>query len=243
MENFVTLNKIIYRIWESLRAGIYNDDSLNDRIIENDIVNARGLLLRNELSKNRTIDVSIRQRISNIKVEETSNPNLYGYNKMYLKTKTTIPRTIERYHKPTITSITIANDSYNNIPLLDFNIVDLVGNGRFNTNKEFSFLHDEYLFIHNPTRSTASSYITYYKTTYTSLSALTADEINLDIEGVFQNPKDANVLLTNDDEYPLSTWMVDVIIGMILDKYLKVDVRALKDTTNDNNLKLEATNG
>lgn len=243
METYVTLNKIIYRIWETLRANIKDDDDFNERIIENDIVNARALLLRNELNKNKPIDMSIKQRLSNLIVEETTNTHLIGYNRVFLRTKGIIPRLIEKFNKPAITTITLGNDSYNNIPLLDFDTNLFVGNGRFNSNKEFAFLHDEKLYIYNPTRASAdpASYIAYYKATYTPLASLAADEINLDIEGVFQDPKAADTTLTNDSKYPVSSWMVDVISSMILEKYLKADINAQQDNTNDSNLKLETT--
>lgn len=64
-------------------------------------------------------------------------------------------------------------------------------------------------------------------------------DILLNVEGVFQNPKDANPNLTGDSEFPLNTTMADGIVTYLAEKYTKVDNRALSDKTEDNTTNLE----
>lgn len=151
MENYITLNKIVYRIWESIRGKISGNDNINDNLIENDVINIRSIFLRREFGKNRMIDSHVKQKLTNVPVKETraSFDNI-GYNKHFLRSIFTLPRTINRGNRNTITAITIGYEDRYTIPLIDFNWASFVGSGRFNNTQSFAFLHSDYLYIYNP---------------------------------------------------------------------------------------------
>lgn len=65
---------------------------------------------------------------------------------------------------------------------------------------------------------------------YTLRVILKLPILNVDLEGVFQNPKEADPSLTNDSKYPVNGFMADRIVNYVLSKYREVP----SDTTSDN---------
>ena len=73
-------------------------------------------------------------------------------------------------------------------------------------------------------------------TNITETIVLKDQDLHIDIEGVFQNPKEADPTLTNDSEYPISSNVADVIVDMLTNKYLQFDPPSDKTEDDKHNL-------
>lgn len=198
----MTLNQFVYQVYEALQINA-DDTTLDRRLIEDLIAEERALWIRNELNKNRSIDSNIIQDLGCVEVipieptsaECCSLPE-FGACKV-LRTKSTIPNSIELYQDKLITRVGPILLNGKRYTQLGLDAVPSAGHGRFNRNEVYYFLlsNHVYLFSRDP------------------LFAKTVEVINL--QGVFEDPREAarykqcngTPCWTPDSKYPLNTWM------------------------------------
>lgn len=201
MSASLTLNELVYQVYESLQINA-DDTTLDRRLIEDFIAEERALWIRNELNKNRSIDPSIIQDLGCVEVVQVSPtteccdlPNLGECS--ILRTKDPIPNSIELYQDKLITRVgpvVLTSPRYTQISL---DAAPSAGHGRFNWKEVYYFLLSNHIYLFSRN----------------NLFSLTVDTIN--VQGVFENPKEAARYKTCDDKpcwtpdqsYPINSWM------------------------------------
>jgi len=220
-----TLNQIAYNILMSVRPHLIDDEDLDIRKVKHDVHLKRALFIRNELNKNRTIDINLVQTLGCVEVE-WANPIEccidIPIDCKLLRTKERIPNAIELHNSKLITrvgSIFLMNKKFN---FVSYDRFIFSGNTEYNKNEIYATLHDGYIYL---------------KSNSLSLNGIKY----IDIQGVFEDPSevanfkdcDGKVCYSDDDTYPVNMWMEDYIKSALIEEYFKVTLRATKDTAND----------
>jgi hypothetical protein len=185
-----TLKELVYDLWEAVEPVITKDTPLDERKLEFFIHNQRALWIKNFLSKNRTLDESVKQ------IHVVGSLGAGEYEGLNAKIANNIPTLIERNSGNLITKV------YTNINLnIGLNLSNsantpYLGNGRFNSKQIFAIhrLNSIYI-LSNEDLSAVSTVF---------------------IEGVFENPTKVGNFTSESSEYPLQMWMWNYIKGEIL---------------------------
>jgi hypothetical protein len=216
-----SLNELVYDIEEIVNHNYISDDvSLSKRQIAFWISSQRALLIRQELNKGRSIDPAITQTLSCVGLEVVSSSDCCSDNSecMILRTIDQIPKPISTYSKQGITRVAPINMMSKPYLFVPQAQAIFSGNGRFNSQQRFAFYKDGYIYI--------------------KLNTLTVSVLKrISITGVFDNPKDVSIFnncdgspcFSWDDEYPMSSWMIDYVKEGIL----KLDISMLKQLPTD----------
>lgn len=211
-----TLNEIAYDILSIMRPQGSDDSDLEISQIKFWIKNQRALLVRNEVNKNRTIDADILQTVCS-DLEEVDSSICCGIELgcPILRTKTKIPKTVELHFKEAITRVGPVNIKGKPFSYISYDRVPWAANGRFNTKLIYAFLHDEYIYVYSKDPK------------YLSLKTISFRGIFEDPEEV-RNFKDCDGVpcYSDDDPYPIKTWMLPAIKELILNGNLKLQSQA-----------------
>lgn len=221
-----TLNEIAYDLLTIVRPQLSDDTDIEIRQIKFWIRNQRALWLRNELNRKRTIDEDVIQTIcAEIEEVDASDCCDITINCPTLRTKKKIPKTIELHNKNAIVKVGPINRKGKPFSYIDYTRVPWVGNGRFNQHLLYAFLYDEYIHVltNNPV--------------YQNLKAIV-------IRGVFEDPAEIagfrscttdQPCYSDDDEYPIKTWMIPALKDAILKGNLMIEAQAevQADDSND----------
>jgi hypothetical protein len=209
----------------SIRPHITDDEDLPIKKIKHDINLKRALFIRNELNKNRSIDINLIQTLGCVELE-VADPvecciDLPPGCKL-VRTVERIPNTIELHNSKLITrigNINMMDKKFNFVPYERF---IFSGNTEYTKNEIYATLHDGRIYL---------------KSNSMDLFALKY----IDIQGVFEDPtelakfkncSDENCY-DDDSKYPMNMWMEDYIKNALIEEYIKVTLRATKDMTND----------
>lgn len=225
----LTLNFMVYDILNSLRSHYSDDEHIDIRDIAFAIKNQRALWLRNQFNKGETIDDEVIQDLGAVEVELINTLDLYAnlnipLEKKIYRSKQTIPGTIERHRKPTITYVGSVNQVTKKFKLVDHLEVPYVGNGRLNKNEIFCFLMNDRMHIIGNSNNLYWKGLKY-----------------INIRGVFEDPElvgkfrkaNGEPSFTWDSKYPLKHWMYTYIKEMVVHNYFKLPKVA--DTINNAN--------
>lgn len=228
----VTLNKLVYDLWEIIRPNISDDDSFDKRQLEFWVHNQRALWLRNELNKNRTIDDNVIQDLGCVELEVTDRAECCELSSgcKVLRTKLTLPNTIELHNKTGITRVAPINKLDVPFSFVSYERAIHSGNGRFNSKHIFAFLLNDRVYLTSKDPQLAK-YITH-----------------INIRGVFEDPTEASNFshcdgtscYTKDSKYPVNRWMIDYMKEAILKLNIAASLQAVTDNTN--NAKADNTN-
>jgi hypothetical protein len=218
-----TLNEIAYDLLTIVRPQLSDDTEIDLRQIKFWINNQRALWIRNEVNKKRTIDADLIQTLCvELECVDASDCCDVDLDIPILRSTKPLPETIEMHTKQAILRVDV---EYDRIPW--------VGNGRFNKNMVFSFIHDNYVYVcsNNPA--------------FNSLAAIS-------VRGVFEDPEEAKNFKSCDDPnepcysddspYPIKTWMIPALKETILKSNLMIEAQAevqTADTSNDANSNVE----
>ena len=199
---------------DSLRNIIrrYNVDNteMDDRIILDWINSQRALWLKNELNKGRSIEDNVKQTIDGIELEVV---NASSFSPVYasdylLKSKQQIPKMIELSHY--FGHLLIRNS---NIRSVRYNYVHrdripYVGNGKFNKDKIFVTLYNNFLYVMTTRQNPKINLLTH-----------------LSIESIFEDPREPYYYSSKGkelnydvraEEYPISKTMWDYMVNAII---------------------------
>lgn len=241
MATSVTLNEIVYDLWETVRPLISDDDFLDERKFKYWIHNQRALWLRNELNKNRTIDDNIIQDLGCVEVERVDASTCCGITTdcYVIRTKQEIPVTIERYNEATITRIGPVNYLVKNKTInRTFNLIPYsraiwANNSKYTKGAIYAFLLNNKIHL---------------------ISGKSEDLLGLkyiNIRGVFENPEDVAKFTTcdgsipcysDDTKYPINRWMLGYLKDAIIKADLSILMKQPYDTTNDASPKVDGEN-
>jgi hypothetical protein len=228
----VTLNELIYDLWEIIRPNISDDDPFDKRQFAFWIKNQRALWLRNELNKNRTIDDNVIQDLGCVELEVADRADCCELSSgcKILRTKLTIPNTIELHNKTGLTRVAPIDKLSVPFSFVDYERAIWSGNGRYNSSQIFAFLLNDRIYLSSKS-STSLKYITH-----------------INVRGVFEDPTEAAAFshcdntpcYTDDSAYPVNSWMIDYMKEAILKLNVGMALQAVNDTTN--NAKPDNTN-
>lgn len=211
-----TLNEIAYDILTIMRPQLSDDTEIELSQIKFWIKNQRALLVRNEVNKNRTIDADILQTVcSSLEAVDSSVCCGIELGCDILRTTKKIPKTVELHFKEAITRVGPVNIKGKPFSYVDYSAVPWLANGRFNKNLIYAFLHDEYLYIFSRDKK------------YLDLKTIS-------FRGIFEDPEevrdfvdcDGNPCYSDDDPYPIKSWMIPAIKEMIINGNLNIQAQA-----------------
>lgn len=220
-----TLNEIAYDLLTIVRPQLSDDTDIDIRQIKFWIKNQRALWLRNELNRKRTIDEDVIQTLcADIEEVDSSDCCDIIIDCPILRTKKKIPRLIELHNKNAIVRIGPVDKKAKPFSYIDYSRVPWVGSGRFNAYLLYAFLYNEY--IHVLTIDPA----------YHNLKTIV-------LRGVFEDPAQLAAFRTceeqpcysDDEEYPIKTWMIPALKDAILKGNLMIEAQAegMADTSNN----------
>ena len=222
----ITLNKLIYDLWELVRPNLSDDDNFDKRQLAFWIQTQRALLVRNELNKNRTIDDNLIQDLGCLELELADKADCCDISDgcKILRTKDVIPNTIELHNKSAITRV--APIDKHTIPFSHVSYERAIwsGNGRFNVDQIFTFELNDRIYL-KATNDSLLKYIT-----------------DINVRGVFEDPTEVGkftqcandtICYTNDSKYPINAWMVDYMKAAILQLNFQTALQAPQDNTNN----------
>lgn len=219
-----TYKQIIYNLKNLYRGGQTSDDeTVSNRQLAFIFNYYRAKLIREDLSKGRTIDRSIIQDLGCVPVECVDAAeccDLVDSGSTIIRTVEPIPEFVELYDKDLLTFVGLVDKSKS------FQITSeaQVRWGKYNkytgkSTKAFMRDNGNYLYIANAPKG--------------------IELIN--IQGVFENPEEASKFnhcdgtpcFSQDEEYPVSAHMLPIINEMIMSKELKGLITTPTDETNN----------
>jgi len=222
-----TLNQISYDLLTIVRPHLSDDSDMDIRQIKYWINTTRALLVRQEMNKKRTIDADLIQNICS-QLEEVGPSDCcvdeIGCDKL-LRTTLEIPETIELYNKEAILRVAGINKLKKPFSYVDYLRIPFVGNGKFNKDNIFAFLHNKRMYIYSPGNPE-----------YRFLEKIS-------IRGVFEDPEAAGKFnqcvgepcYTDESNYPIKEWMIPMLKEMILKSNLMIQAQAEQSGDESNN--------
>lgn len=212
-----TLNEIAYDILTIMRPQLSDDTEIELSQIKFWVKNQRSLLIRNEINKSRTIDADLLQTVcADVECVDSSVCCDIDLCCPIIRTKKKIPKTIELHFKEAITRVGPVNLKGRPFSYINHTAVPWVGNGRFNKNMIYAFIHDDYLYVYSK------------DTKYLALKTISFRGIFEDPEEI-KNYKDCNTkepCYSDNDPYPIKTWMLPQIKNMIIGGNLQLQAQA-----------------
>lgn len=223
----ITLNELTYDILETVRNHrIVDDLDIDERQVHYLIHNQRALWIRRELNQpGRNLDPNLIQDLGcvDLEIADRSECPDMPIGCSILRTKCTIPTTIELHDKPAITRVGPVDRLGENYSFVPYHQAVYSGNGKFNQRAIFAFLHNNRIYIKA-----------------SGLAGQALEKIN--IRGVFEDPTnvdcfcncDGSVCYSNDEKYPLNRWMVPFIKDPIIKQFM-LSQQMPEDNANDSN--------
>lgn len=216
--------------------NINSSESVFDQLYYTDLINEqRSLWLRNEYNKNRSIDPNVQQTLACVELELV-DPNTCCITVpnqcKVLRTKLTIPNTIEFNFTKGITSIGPVDITKPRYSFIDYTRVPYIGEGRTTTKSIYAFLYDNYIWIISKDFTVKSlKYIT--------------------IRGIFEDPTELGAFTdcanqacwSPREKYPINQWMWAYIKPYIIQQLLQKQTIPLDDSNNAKDDKTELNGG
>ena len=218
-----TLKEIVYDVKNIIRGGIQSDDEIiSDRQIAFQIHSLRAQFIRQDINKRRSISDNIKQLISCLKVETVKGSTCgLSDDLMVVRSKEKVPNPIETSHSDLITAIGPTGILSVNFHMIPYNRAPWVGTNKYTKRMTFAFLLDNFVYILGPEAELLE---------------------HIKVEGVWQDPTHISNYMNSDgtldydkdnDEYPLSTSMLDLIKQQMLAQNMKPFIETLTDVSNN----------
>ena len=230
----VTLNKLMYDLWEVVRQYITDDDFLDKRKFKEWIHNQRALWIRNELNKNHTIDDNLIQDLGCLELERADASSCCDLplGCTILRTKKELPVTIERHNEPTFIRIGPINRTLKPYTLISYSRAPYVTDGKFSRNQVYVFLLNKRLYIVSGNSQDPQLKLLKY----------------INVLAVLENPEEAaifktcsgTICFTEDSPYPINRWMIPYLKDAIIKADLSYIMKAGADSTNDGSSEIKA---
>lgn len=222
-----SLKELVDEIMLEATPNISDDTVLDERLIKHWIHKQRALWLRNEMNKvHRTIDYGITQQLILSLTAASDITDLINLSegKELLKSTSSIPKIIEIHNGNALLSVTpiwddnseLSKSRYTKpLSIINYLTANYMGNGKFTTNKAFTYLHNSILYV---VRKEEDSFYD--------------DFTSVRVIGVFENPEDVSGF-SELDEYPLSIYMWNYIKDAIIKSDLRSFYISLEDVNNN----------
>jgi len=217
-----TLAELTYDILNTARGGVLSDDeTIGFLEVQYWIHNTRAMLIRQDINKGRTVSGNIIQILPCLDVDivdASTCPCSLPVGCSILRTRNRIPKPIEVDNKDLIIKVSSIEISARPYTLINVARVPFIGNNKFAKLAPKAFYADGYIWL---------------------LNSSPVEKIT--VWGVFENPtmlKDyvdcSNATCySDDDEYPISNWMIPALKQIIKDNDLKAILSTDTDTTSN----------
>ena len=229
-----TLNEIAYDFLELIRAELSDDEHINLRQVKYWIHNQRAVALRNELNRFRTIDENIIQDLGCVELEVGDATDCPGIELgcSVLRTKQTIPDTIELHNNTGITRVGPVNKADRPFSFVHYKRAIFSGNTRFTQSIIYAFELNDRIYLKFNTHNPYAACLTH-----------------INIRGVFEDPTEVAAFVdpngqscySDDTKYPINKWMLDYIKTRIIAVNLQLATKPLADESNDADANLRQT--
>jgi len=149
----ITFNELSYRIFNTIKPKISDDESIDILDIQYDIENTRAMLIKQRYSNKFKTSISelLIQHIPKLEIENVNASNLYPdipSDKVLMKTKLKVPNMIEKTSGvPLIQRISSSTILSKNFTFVTPQQAIYSGNGKFNQNNIFCFIEDGYIYL------------------------------------------------------------------------------------------------
>lgn len=221
-----TLNELSYNIFEAIRPNIVDDDDIDIRQIKSDIHNVRAKLIRQQLSKGRDVSNSIIQDLGCVEVEHVDAAECCDLQLdcNVIRMVNTLPSIMENYEGALITRVGPVNRMDVGFNFVSYQQAVFSGNGKFNSHLIYAFLLNNRIYLKS--KSDLVKYIEF-----------------INVRGVFSNPEEAKAFnscstgepcFSDDHQYPVESWMIDMILTEVTNKYI-TQIKLPEDTSNNSN--------
>ena len=211
----------------SLKRGQMSDDDIGDkRQYEFWINNTRALLIRQDYAKNRTLSENVIQDLGCVEIEtaDVSECCDMTYGCSIKRTKLLLPKPIELLQNDAIMRVATIDKTSKAFSIVSYDQFIFSGNGRFNTNQIYATFRNSRVFL-----KSNSNILTLKAMKY------------INIRGIFEDPREVKKFTrcngtpcyTNNSDYPISNWMIEIIKKMILDTDIKIMFTLPSDPSND----------
>jgi hypothetical protein len=223
--NFVTLDNIITDLLNVIRgAKVSQSETITRRQIEEWVNQYRAILIKQDMDKGKVPNPDYIQEIPGLVLEvvDRTEEVLLNSDTYLLRTKLTVPKTLDLNFKPGFTYVgTVDGRELQLVPEARSRWQQFK---RFTSTEPLVFLRNKRLYVN----------------TVSPMSAITVRgifEIPTEV-GNFVNPNSDTVTMGYSDPYPIPANMVPVLKEMILSKELGIIVQSPSDNKNDGNNKV-----
>lgn len=217
----MTLNKMIYEVWELLRRNIVDDDEIDERLIKDLIIEQYQTWIKNEVNKTDDYEkFSTPLGYYTFTPDDGSFDIVIDVDTKVLVSTTTLPKFIYRNGKPVITVIQSPDVKSIPIKLVKQKGLWSRGNSRFNSRQIFA-LHiknlEKLFLVSNDSNN------------YAGIGRLY-------LEGVLENPTDLSAFDPDTTEFPLTdggwTYIQDYVLNKLIGKIKSTEDKD-NNSTND----------
>lgn len=226
----MSLEELYSELLLEIAPSVSDDNSISERLLKDFIHHTRALFARNEMNKShRTIDSALIQDLGLVELEAVDDfvsSELTNISHKILRTKVTLPRTIELHSKQAFVYIGPLSQTSKGFKIVDLGNIPYVGNGKFNKNFMYAFTMNDRIYITGNCNNPAFKGLKY-----------------INVKGVFENPSDAAKFYRPDgtpcysdsDPYPLPGYMWMYIKRSILETDLRQFYVPIEDPANNAN--------
>lgn len=234
-----SLNEISYRILNIIRPKLSDDDAIDISEIKFDVNNIRSTLLKRKFNKKYfEIPSNLVQTLDNLSVSYVNSSTVFSpeiaANTVLLKSNLKLPKILQsNMGKSIIKEVSAANILSDNFTVINGRFAKSSGSGKFNKRNAFVFIEDDYLYI-------ITKRLIYKALEYVNIQAVFEDGNAIkDFKNANYSTDtsdtmyDANLLYTDDDEYPVTLDMIKEIEDIIVYNKLLTENNAAIDSNND----------
>lgn len=222
----MTINQIVYNLRNLIRDAKHDDYKISNRQIEFIVNYVRAKLIRQDISKGRSISGNIIQDLGNVKLIEVDKTNSsFAIGSSILRTELKIPKPLELEYNDAFTYIG-GLDKASPFQVSTKAFSDWQKYSKFGNKNIFAYYYDGYVFIKN--------------------CDLNLEYIN--ISGVFENPREINKFKNTDgsscynanvENYPISGNMLHDLSKIIMKESLYLVLTLPEDIVNDANSEIK----
>lgn len=214
----MTLDEMVYEVWEEVRRNIVDDDEIDYRLIAKQIHDQRATWVENSLNKNEAFD-RFSQSLGTITFEPApaSFDEQTDLGRVMLVSQQTIPTPMYLNKKPLFSIAPIAIHGIY-FKYADPQTIWAVGNGKFNARQIFyTWINDKIMLVAND-----SNNFQFLK--------------NLHIEAILEDPSELSTFNASTTDYPINgktwTYMREFVVKALLRKISSTEDK-INNSTND----------
>ena len=207
----MTESQLVFDILGKVKPYLSDNTDISYREVAFDIAMQRALWIRNELNKNRTIDVDLITDLGCVEMSPVDPAECCDISTgcKVMRTVKKIPSSIELHNDDAITRIGPVNKTLKKFSKTTAEASKFVGNGKYTTKEIYAYKDNGYIYL--VSKSDKAKFI---------------EHINIKL--VLENPADAaeftncdsgGSCFSSDDEYPMKAWMYTYIVGQVVSVY------------------------